>query len=180
MKKLTVLVLLFLLVSGCVWFEENEKPAIKIGKIQISSEQFQREFDSSGFAKKGKKKDFLDTLITRKLILLEAEKLGLDKDPEFLHDVQDFWQQSLLKLVLDKKIKKLAVDVSVGEEEIKSYYIKNKDKKFADKEFGQAYDQAKWMLLRDKQEDAIVNWIDSLKNDSKVVIDYKLLGIEAN
>ena len=180
MKKLIVLALLVLLILGCIWFKGNKKPAIKIGKIQINSERFQREFELSGFAKEGKKKDFLDTFISRKLILLEAEKLGLDKDPEFLRDVQDFWEQSLLKLVLDKKIKELVVDVSIDEEEIRSYYMKNKDKEFADKEFEQAYDQIKWILLRNKQRDAIGNWMDYLKNDAEVVIDYKLLGIEPN
>ena len=180
MKKLIVLALLVLLASSCIGSKENEKPAIKIGKIQISSQRFQREFEVSSFAREGKKKDFLETFISRKLILLEAEKLGLDKDPEFLRDVQDFWEQSLLKLVLDKKIKELVVDVSIDEEEIRLYYMKNKGKEFADREFDQVYSQIKWMLLRDKQQDAVENWADSLKNNAEVVIDYKLLGIESN
>lgn len=180
MRKLIVLALLISLVSSCTGFKENEKPAIKIGKIRISSERFQREFELSGFAKEGKKKDFLKTFISRKLILLEAEKLGLDKDPEFLHDVQGFWEQSLLKLVLAKKIKELVADVNINEEEIRSYYMKNKDKEFIDKEFDQAYDQIKVMLLRGKQQNAIEDWVDSLEDDAEVVIDYKLLGIESN
>ena len=180
MKKFIVLALLVLLVSSCAEFKESEKPAIKIGKIKISSERFQQEFKLSGFAKEVKKKDFLETFISRKLILLEAEKLGLDKDPEFLRDVQDFWEQSLLKLVIAKKIKELVADISINQEEVRSYYMKNKDKEFIDKEFVQIYDQVKGMLLRDKQQAAIGNWVNSLKNDAEVIVDYKLLGIEPN
>lgn len=180
MKKLIALALLVLLVSGCVWFGEKEKTAVKIGKVKISPEEFQLAFELSNFAKEGKKREFLEIFISRKLILLEAEKLGLDKDREFLRDVQDFWEQSLLKLVLAKKIKELAMDVGVSEKEVKSYYEGNKEAKFADKEFEQVYEQIKWMLLRDKQQDAIGNWVDSLKNDAEVVIDYKLLGLEPN
>ena len=180
MKKIIVLVSLVLLVSGCVWFEEKEKTAVEIGKVKISPEEFQREFELSNFAKEGKKRDFLEIFISRKLILLEAEKIGLDKDREFLRDVQDFWEQSLLKLVLAKKIKELSMNVNIGEEEIRSYYMKNKDKEFADKEFEQVYAQIKWILLKDKQKDAIGNWVDSLREDTKVVIDYKLLGLGEN
>ena len=180
MKKLIVLALLISLVSSCIWFEQNEKPAIKIGKIEISPQRFQREFELSSFAIQGKKKDFLDTFISRKIILLEAEKLGLNKDPEFLRDVQNFWEQSLLKLVIDKKIKELVLDVNIDEKEVLSYYMKNKDKEFGDKEFNQVREQIRGMLLRDKQQDAIGNWADSLKNDAEVVIDYELLGIEPN
>ncbi len=180
MKKLIVLALLTSLASSCIWFEQKEKPAIKIGKIEISSQRFQREFELSSFATEGKKKDFLDTFISRKIILLEAEKLGLNKDPEFLRDVQNFWEQSLLKLVIGKKIKELVLDVNIDEKEVLSYYMKNKDKEFADKEFNQVDDQIRGMLLRDKQQDTIGDWSDSLKRDAEVVIDYELLGIDSN
>ena len=180
MKKLILLGLAVLLVSSCGWFKKEEKPAVTIGKIRISAEDFQREFESSRLAKEGRRKDFLDTFISRKLILLEAERLGLDKDPEFLRDVQDFWEQSLLKLVLSKRIKELVAGVDIDEKEVRSYYRRNKSAKFADKEFEQVYDQIKWVLLRDKQEETIQNWADSLRKDTEVTIDYKLLGIEDN
>ena len=177
MRKIIVLVLAALLISGCTWFKEKEKPAIKIGRVKISPEEFQMEFELSNFAKSGKKKEFLDLFISRKLILLEAEKLGLDKDREFLRDVQDFWEQSLLKITLGRKMKELISGINISEGEVKSYYEENKDD-FADKEFEQAYAQIKWMLLRDKQKDEVQNWVDSLKKDTEVSIDYKLLGVE--
>jgi hypothetical protein len=180
MKKLVLLGLAVLLVSSCGWLKKEEKPAVSIGKVRISAGEFQRAFEASGFARDGGKKGFLETFISRKLILLEAERLGLDKDPEFLRGVQDFWEQSLLKLALSKKIKELVSAVDISEEEVQSYYRKNKEQEFADKEFEQAHDRIKWQLLRDKQETAIEDWADSLRKDARIIIDYKLLGIEKN
>lgn len=180
MRKISVLAVMVLLVSSCSWFGEKEKPAIEIGKVKISPEEFQREFEWSNLAKEGKKREFLETFISRKLILLEAEKLGLDKNLEFLHDVQNFWEQALLKSVIAKKIEELTLNIEIGEEEVKSYYQENKAKEFVDKELKQVSEQIKGMLLRDKQKDVMQNWADSLQIDTEVIIDYKLLGLEEN
>ena len=105
MKKgfpIFLVIVLFMVIGGCA---KKEQSPIQIVLIQISSEEFEKDFLSSRFAQGGDKgrKDFLDNFISRKTMLLEAEKMGLDKDPEFLQDIQMFWEQNLLKLILDKK-----------------------------------------------------------------------------
>ena len=44
-------------------------------------------------------------MINQKLILLDAEKRGLDKNKEFLKMVENFWQQSLLTMAMQEKAK---------------------------------------------------------------------------
>ena len=179
MKKLIVLALLVLLSSNCSGFKETEKPAIKIGKIQISSQRFQREFELSGFAKEGKKKDFLETFVSRKLILLEAEKLGLDKDPKFLHDVQNFWEQSLLKIVVDRKTREVSREVMVTEQEVQDYYNSWVEKNPDDsKTLDELRPTIKWVLSKERQTSAISSWIEQLKQNADIKIDKKALGIE--
>ena len=39
------------------------------------------------------------------MVLQEAVSEGLDKDPQFLKEVEHFWQQALAKLVMEKKTK---------------------------------------------------------------------------
>ena len=106
MNRITVVlpVIILLILGGCA---KKEKPAIEIGEIKVTADEFKEAFRASRFAeyKELGHADFLNTFLKRKLILKEAERLGLDKDPEFLKDVQYFWEQSLLKLVLARQSK---------------------------------------------------------------------------
>lgn len=181
MQRIIVVIMMVLLAAGCS-LVSKEQPAITIGDIEISQQEFEAAFQSSIFRNgdSGSRRDFLDQFISRKLILNEAERLGLDKDPQFLNDVQLFWEQSLLKLALSKKIKELAVDIQISDQEVRRYYKKNKDSQFPEKELAQVYDQIKWIILNEKQHQAISQWAESLKTQVKLKIDYKKLGVEDN
>lgn len=179
MKKIALLILLVLLTSAWAW-PKKERPAVEISGIEITPAQFESAFDSSQFAEGGEsaKKEFLDTFISRKLILKQAEILGLDKEPEFLKDIQLFWEQSLLKRTLANKIKELSIQLSVDDKEIQSYYQAHKDKQFVEKDLPEVYGQIKWLLFRNKQNEAIQKWVSSLREKAKIKIDYKALGIK--
>jgi len=179
MKKVALLILLVLLTSAWAW-PKKERPAVEISGIEITPAQFESAFDSSQFAEGGEsaKKEFLDTFISRKLILKQAEILGLNKEPEFLKDIQLFWEQSLLKRTLAKKIKELSIQLSVDDKEIQSYYQAHKDKQFAEEELPEVYGQIKWLLFKNKQNEAIQEWVSSLREKAKIKIDYKALGIK--
>jgi hypothetical protein len=49
------------------------------------------------------KEQILDGIIQKKILLLEAQRRGLDKDPQFMKMVERFWEQSLLRSLLDIK-----------------------------------------------------------------------------
>ncbi|MFC1658856.1 hypothetical protein ACFL1D_05690 [Candidatus Omnitrophota bacterium] len=182
MRKLTVIIVIAFLFagSGCA---REEKPAIIIGDIRISAKDFDSAFRASIYAGVAdaatKRGDFLETFISRKLLLKEAEELGLDRDVRFLQSIQLFWEQSLLKLTLANKIKQLAVGVQVDEREIEEYYQRHKEVDYADKPLSEVYEQIKMSLFRQKQNQAVEDWVVSLRNNTKIDIDYGLLGIKA-
>jgi|WetSurMetagenome_2_1015567.scaffolds.fasta_scaffold123080_1 hypothetical protein len=178
MRKIAVfMVFLALMLSGCA---QKEKSAITIGKISVSAKEFDDAYKASGFAASGqdKRKEFLEFFISRKLILQESESLGLDKDPQFLRSVQLFWEQSLLKLALSRKINELAVGTRVDEKLIKNYYEQNKEKEFSGKELPEVYDQIKWLLFKLQEKKALQNWTESLHKKNVIAVDHELLGIK--
>lgn len=179
MKKVVFIILTVFLFSnwGCV---KKEKAALKIGDIQITAKEFDKAFESSKFAgsTEAVREKFLNMFISRKLILKEAERLGLDEDPQFLRSIQLFWEQSLLKLILSRETKELSVAIKVDDREISNYYEKRKEQDYADKELSEVYAQIKLLIFRAKQSKAIQDWASSLRNKTKIEIDYKLLGIE--
>ena len=176
-KRILILfVMVFIMSVSCA---KREKPAIVIGDIEITAHEFEDAFKNSRFsnAKEAGRGLFLDELIRKKLILREAERAGLHKNPEFLRDIQLFWEQGLLKIVFSQKTKELATSVNVTDDEVKDYYRKHKERDFPDKELSAVYDQLKWMLLRVKQNQAIVEWAESLRRRTNITVDYKSLGI---
>ncbi len=154
--------------------------AIQIGDIRISLQEFNQAFLSSPFARKGNKgeKEFLKTYIIKKLILKDAESKNLDKTPQLLNELQLFWERALLKLAISKKAKEISDKIKVSEAEIKEYYEKNKDSKFSQKKLSEVYSQIKSILLEKKQRKAMQEWIRNLQKNTKIKINYKLLGIE--
>jgi len=173
-----ILIMMAVALTGCS--KAKPEPVIKIGSIDITAKEFEQAYTvltgkSNDIASK---KLFLDTYISRKLMLKEAERLGLNRDPDFLSDIQLFWEQSLLKLVLDKKIKELATRVSVSDDEVTALYNARKDAEYKGKDINLVYDELKYLILKTKQRQAIQEWVDSLREKTPITIDYKKLGLE--
>jgi len=180
MNRMLAITLLFFLIFLNFSCSPKEKSAISIGDIRITAQEFQKASDRFAYQRtltKEARKEFLEVFINRKLILREAENEGLDKDPQFLESVQAFWAQSLLKLILDKKIEELSLDISITEDGIESFYKANKDK-FPDIEEAEAYDQIKMLIFKEKQRKVLDDWIDFLRKKTNIKIDYKLLDLE--
>ena len=104
--------------------------------------------------------------------------MGLDKDPQFLQNIQLFWEQSLLKLVLQMKMNELTSTVKVDDKEVRDFYNKIKEEDASEQEFAKIYDQIKLILFKEKQNKAIQVWVNSLRNETEIEIDYDSLGIK--
>lgn len=178
MRYFLVLVMLFL--SACEPREAKSPVALRINEIEITVDEFNDAYANAYFAKADdpvSKEEFLETLITRRLMLKEAEYYGLDRDEKFLKSVEFFWQQSLLKLVIERKLQDLSVTTKVAEKEIRAYYEANKES-YGDKTYEQKRERIKYMLMREKQQELLQQWMDNLSKTANVKIDKKLLDIK--
>lgn len=71
------------------------------------------------------RKEMLDTMIIRELILQQAAKDGLDKGPEIEEKLQDLRKRLIVESFLKKKVE---VESKVSDEDMKKFYEQNKDK----------------------------------------------------
>jgi hypothetical protein len=179
LNKTAIILLCVFLLCGCR-SREKSPTVIKMGNIEISSHEFEKAYKDSPYSIEDSprsRKEFLDIYLMRMAILKEAEHTGADKDPEFLKSVQSFWQQALVKMMLDREIKKASSKISVTDAEVTNYYQTHKAQ-FMDKELPAVYSNIKWLLVNKKQKEAMAEWLNSIKKNSKVDIDYKLLKID--
>lgn len=177
MKKYFIL-LLALFVLGCQGKPEDKIVLAKINNYEITLDEFGEEFNESSYAADAtaeSKEDFLNNLINRKLILQDAQKKGLDKDKSFLKMIERFWEQSLLKLAIDKKTKEIAGSVMVHDKEIDEAYNNMPQEVRAAKPYESMYQQIKWQLTRDKESQLLNDWIAQLHKKSEIKVNYDLL-----
>jgi len=71
------------------------------------------------------KKELLDTMVVRELILQQARKDGLDKSPEVAAKLEELKKRVVVEAFLKKKVEEHA---SVSDEEMKKFYEENKEK----------------------------------------------------
>ncbi|MGE5279316.1 MAG: SurA N-terminal domain-containing protein [Deltaproteobacteria bacterium] len=181
MKRQTVVFLLGILAlgAGC-----DRRPApdvlARVNNYTITRAEFEREFQDSRYARpkaaNGKadipqaRREFLDNLVNRKLMLQDAQARGMDKDPAFLRSVEKFWEQSLLKVYLETEADAVA-GIKVDEAAVRKAYDEMPAEARADRSFEQLAPQIRWQLTRVRQADALNAWIAGLRRGARIQID---------
>ncbi len=96
----------------------EQKAALMINGKVVTLDEFDRLYSSraNGHTDKGM---FISSLITRELLIQESQKEGIDKEEPFRRSIRSFYEQSLVKLLMDRKYASLHPVVS--DEEVDRY-----------------------------------------------------------
>jgi len=97
---------------------QKDPTAISVNGHLISQKQIDNQARKQGYHS-GEANDSRNSLVTRQLLLDEAQRLGIDKENDFSKALKDYYEQSLIKVLTDRKLKSIKVDVS--EEDINRY-----------------------------------------------------------
>ncbi len=136
LRKITFLYLTVFLVltSGCAKKEPADKVIAIINDYRMTVEDY--EYESKEALRIGRllgkmpiaKEDILDALITKELLLQEAQRLGLDKDKNFMKTIELYWEQTLIRNLMAKKTYEIEKAVVVDDSEVEEYYGKMKQR----------------------------------------------------
>jgi parvulin-like peptidyl-prolyl isomerase len=77
------------------------------------------------------KEEMLEELITKEVLLQEAQKLNLDKEDVFMREIENYWKQTLLKLLINKRSKEVFVNTYVEDRQVLDEYQRMKRKIYA-------------------------------------------------
>lgn len=119
------LILIIAGAAGMTLLKSGHPPAgeaVRVNSRVITADEYRK-----AFAEKAEtspvppdRKQFLDDLVTREILIQEAKRLGLDQEETFRRSIQNYYEQTLLKNLTQRKMSEMRV--SVSEEEIASYY----------------------------------------------------------
>lgn len=177
--KRWILFIMCMFILGCQFRPDTSDAVIIIDDIVVTAEEFNRAFESSFFSAMQEEEgieQFVDVFIARKLLLKEAERLNLDKNPEFLSSIQLFWEQSLLRQIITKKTEEIAADVIITQQDIEEFHKENQQA-FEDRALDEVKDQIRLFLLRQKQQELFQQWLSQLRRDANVLIKHEKIKI---
>lgn len=144
-KKIGILLVLSLIITGLLahkyWARNiavsNDRIIANVEGCEITVDDFKEALRASLSNKYASadnlktKFDILDDLITKKLLILEAQNKNFDKYAAFLKEIQHYWEQALIKRVLNEKLSELSLKIHVKDSEVEKEYSRMRQKVLA-------------------------------------------------
>lgn len=96
---------------------EISKPFLSVNDRIISEDEFQRMLDRKPSYMT--QDQFVESVIEKQLLIQEALKMKINAEESFRQSVENFYEQSLIKILVDRKLDSLVVDVT--DDEIEKY-----------------------------------------------------------
>ncbi len=133
-RMFTMLVFLsFICLSVCGCLSKASQPkkiAARINNYELTVEDFK---DVSADMRTDKylsetpekaKERLLEELIVKNILLQEAQAQNFDKDKAFMKEIESYWEQALLKLLIKRKIDEFSSKVTVSSGEAKDVKVR--------------------------------------------------------
>ncbi len=124
MRYIYYIIMILLGISAIIGYElrssrsNTKDAAIIINDKVITADEFKKMYSSCPADLK-ETNDFINSLVTKELLIQESQKEGIDKDESFRKSIQNYYEQSLIKSLMDRKYASLHITVS--DEELNRY-----------------------------------------------------------
>jgi hypothetical protein len=156
-----------------------QRPAVIINKLKLTQDELQQEIAAAhraphaALSSTGEEPEWLSRLIEREILVQEAQRLGIDRDPAFMGTIERFWKEALIKLLLERKGREIAGQTRVYEPEIEAAYKQLAPQASAapPESLPALREDLSRRILQDKEAEAMENWVAQLRQRAHVVID---------
>ncbi len=110
--------------------KKEGKVVAQVDDVTITTGELQEELDKLPPYLKGRvataegRREFLDNLLTRKALMLEADTLGIENDPQISRQIAEYKERLVLQKLMQDNIPK---DPQLSDEEIRKYFDEHTD-----------------------------------------------------
>lgn len=185
MKNIRLFSVLLLMLAGifsCADGNRDESETLaRIDGYRLTVEAFDRhiagdlELDESFKVTEQAKREMLQSLIRKQILIQEAKRRQLDTKEDFVETIQRYWESTLIRNLLDLKGKEIDARIYVSQEEIKSRYEEIKLQQPSIPPLEDVSDDIEEDLKEEKKTGLLEAWIEDLQKKADVEINDELL-----
>ena len=182
-KIFSLVFLLFVLSSlSCNHKDRNDEQVVAtINGLKLTLNEFQSrlaeelELENDFKLTREARREFLESIIKKELLIQKAKELNLDKEEAFIRAIERFWEATLIKDLIDLKGKEITKKIVVSQEEVKARYdlMVEEDKDLPP--LGEVEKTIARELKEIKKTKRLGEWINSLRKEASVNINTQLL-----
>ncbi len=121
------------------------------------------------------KREFLDGLIKKVLLVQEAKKLGLDRRNKFIRTIERYWESTLIRDLLEVKVEEIAQRVLITEADIQASARKIEETRKGGEDTEKTVKMAAAGLKDEKRREILRKWINGLNKTARIEINQDLL-----
>lgn len=172
-----------MLITGCS--NENianrEKIIAVINGCNLSLDEFntklehELEFHPQYKSTAEAKKEFLQSLIKKELLIQEALNSGLDKNKEFVIAIEQYWEATLIKNLMEFRNHEIKKQTYVSTKEIKNRYSQLKSINKNLPEYEKVKNEIAGSIRQEKNTKALNQWLDELNRKAAITINEQYL-----
>ncbi len=171
------------LLCSCTGQGTNKaKPVAKVNDYVIASDDFRQVLakaayfnDIVGISIEDKKR-ILDEEIRKELLIQEAIKLGLDKEPEFRQTIERYWEQTLITSLVKRQSASIQSGIIVTEDEIQNRYKQMAQPGTELPPLADLKEKLAKEIKDEKQAKLLEEWTENLWKKAKIDVNEENLG----
>lgn len=185
MKRSILYLLLFILLLhlfSCTQEQAKEDKILAgINDYNLTIDEFQYqlaaelEMDEDFKLTKEVKKEFLEELIRKELLIQEAKRLKLDRKEKFIRAIERYWESTLIRDLVEMKGEEISNRILISQEEIEACYndMEKPEKKLPP--LAELREKIAEELKEKKKTGMLKEWIDDLRKNARIEINEELL-----
>ena len=120
------------------------------------------------------KRNFLEEIMRKQLLIQEAKKLKLDTKDEFIRAIQRYWESTLIRNLIDLKSQDINNKIYVSQEEIETRYKEMAKSEETLPPLKEMQKTIKKELVEKKKTRMLKEWISSLRKNANIEINEEL------
>jgi hypothetical protein len=162
-----IIAIALILASGCAKKPDKSQVVAEINNYLVTTDDLRDEAKLSIYS--ASKEQILQNIIYKELLLQEAQRLNLDKNKDFMKEIENYWKQALIKRLINMKGNEFLAFSQVSNDEIKAEYERlSKESDGKIKSFKEMSGEIREMLRVRKAQVSLDNWIAGLRKNAEI------------
>ncbi len=165
------------LLSGCTGDGADEgMPMAKVGAYVFTEKAFRERaaewayYQGIGALTPEKKRALLEQEIDKELLIQEAVRLKLHEEDLFRRTIENYWEQTLITSLLEKRNEEVKDAIIVTSEEVQARYKEIASQMEEPPPLSEMSDSLEREIADEKRTKAVEDWIKTLRTKTKITI----------